>query len=157
MTAIKGMRILDALPTFYEIYSLFRHTENARYVFVDSFTFRNDQLPSDDEYEILDKNSINIGDQIILTPSMVDMFGPRFLRIPNCIHVYDSIGKNIDSEYITFKKLNWDWAYYCYDGTLVEIFIQKNHDDAYGAIKNTFECKDIEFPGLIPDGLNILD
>ncbi len=154
---MKAIRIVNALPSFYEICSYFSRTQNTRYVFVDTFYFRDEQLPSDKEWEIIDNNQIKINQQVVVTPTLIEQFGSRFLVTANCIHVYDSLSDNIRSESILFKKLNWDWAYHCYDGTLVEIFIQNNHEDAYKAIKEGFMCEGIEFPGLIPNGLNILD
>jgi hypothetical protein len=101
---------------------------------------------------------MRIDGQFILTPSLIDRFGPLFVRIPNVIHVYDSIGKNIDGEYILFKNLNWDWTYYCHDGGDVEIFIKNNHEEAYEAIKLKFNFLQVEFPDLItrPGGFKIL-
>lgn len=153
---MKAIRIVNALPSFFEIYSLFLRKPTTRYVFVDSYYFREDQLPSEAEWKIIDNQQSQIDNQIMLTPALIEQFAPRFMVKANCIHVYDHVPNVVQNEYLLFKSLNWDWAYHCYDDSVIEIFIRNNHEESFKSIKAKFNCEDIEFPGLIPSGLNIL-
>ena len=145
---MKSLRITNAVPSFYEVYLLFPHTNKSIYVFEDSYTFRLEEIPTDEEFEVLDKNSTQLKGQFILTAEMIDRFAPRFNVTANCIHAYDTIHQ-ITKENIKFKNLKWDWTYFCLDDSDVEIFINADSSDSYTRIKQKFECKDTEFPGLM--------
>lgn len=153
---MKSLRIMNVVPSFYEIYLLFPHTNKSIYVFEDSYTFRLEEMPTDEEFEVLDKNSIQLDGQFILTTEMVDRFAPRFNVTANCIHAYNTINQ-ITKESIKFKSTKWDWTYFCYDDTDVEIFINSDQSDIYQAIKRRYECIDVEFPGLIACGMDVLN
>lgn len=145
---MKSLRIINAVPSFYEIYLLFPHTNKSIYVFEDSYTFKSEELPTDEEFEIIDKNTIELDGQLILTAEMVDKFAPHFNVTANCVHAYDTIHQ-ITKEHIQFKSRKWDWTYFCWDDTDIEIFINADKTDTFNTIKKSFDCLDIEFPGSI--------
>lgn len=145
---MKSLRIINAVPSFYEIYLLFPHTNKSIYVFEDSYTFKSEKMPTDEELEILDKNTIKLGGQLILAAGMVERFAKHFNVTANCVHSYDTIHQ-ITKENTQFKSLKWDWTYYCWDDTDIEIFINSDKTDTYNTIRQRFDCLEIEFPGLI--------
>jgi hypothetical protein len=162
---LKSLRILNAVPSFYEIYRLFPHTEQTRYVFEDSYLFKNDQVPTDSEFEILDKDEMVIkvdegrsfGTQIVISSISIELIGERMRPSSNCIHVYSAL-ETVGVKRIRLIDFNWDWAYYNYDDGDVNVFVNKNYEKVYEDIIVKFQTRDVEFPDLLglPHGFNVL-
>lgn len=147
---MKSLRIINKNPTFYEIYKLDENTDKAISVFEGTYCFKLNEIPGDDEFEVLDKGEIKIDGKILLRHDLVVRFLPHCYLNANCIHVY----KNMDMddlviEKFKFKNMNWNWVHYCYDDSWVELFFNKGSEYLYTKVRDNFECEEIEFPGSI--------
>jgi hypothetical protein len=148
LTKMKCIRIIEAYPQFIEIYSMIVPQQGAISVFEYAPEFVED-VP-ENEWPQLDQGDIVLDGQAFITMDheRVLQFGSRMANNANCIHVYHG-SPNLSKEFITFKHFNWHWAYHCYDDVDVEVFFNKDCNDAYERIKSKYKCREAVFPGLL--------
>lgn len=153
-TEILGVRILNTRPRIFDFYKLISiQNQDVVYVFEMQIPFDPYRIPTQEEFELLDKFVRKRDGYGFIWPiEAIKIFGDRLILKGDLVHIYNEI--LTDQEYI-FSNKKWDWAYYCHDDTLVYIFTRKEW--IFELIKSVYEVEQEEYPSSIKKWLPFID
>jgi hypothetical protein len=122
-------------------------------VFEDIPIFTTEDGLNNEDFEYIQRNAVRIGEYgVIWHTDLIDKYIKKVAFYRNLIHFYEN---DLPKEYCKLKNYKWDFVYFCYDSSWVEIFSQNSKIAQVIHVK--FDTSEILYPGslLSPGGMDI--
>lgn len=147
---IRVLKIIDELPLIYDIYKLISGKNEDRFIVFENGTpFNPHFLPTDKELEAIDKKIMRRGNYGFIWPvEIFEKYGKRLIRESDLIHVYSQC---LPIELYRFSLHKWNWAYYCYDNSIVRVF--SKDERISGIIETNFQTMEDDYEYIIKEHL----